>query len=236
MKFNLAALSFVLFFVACTPKDFEDILNGGTSGPGLSTEDVAMGLKEALTRGISSGTQLLSAKDGYYKSAYKILLPEEARKVTDMLKGIPGFSNVEEKMVEKLNRAAELAAKEAKPIFVSAIRQMTIQDAWGILKGEDNAATNFLKHTTSQQLYNKFQPVIYNSLEEVNAVSYWEDAVNTYNKIPFVNKKDPRLDDYVTNRALDGLFDMVAKEEKAIRANPAKRVTDLLKRVFSQQD
>lgn len=236
MKFNLLALGFLLAFVACTPKDLEDILNGGTAGAGLSTEEVGMGLKEALTQGISKGSQLLSAKDGYYKSAYKILLPEEARKVTKKLSAIPGFSNVEEKMVEKLNRAAELAAKEAKPIFVSAIRQMTIQDAWNILKGEDNAATNYLKRTTNQQLYNKFQPVINNSLQEVNAVKYWEDAVSAYNKIPFVEKANPRLDDYITNRALDGLFDMVAKEEKAIRVNPAKRVTDLLKKVFSQQD
>ncbi len=234
MKMKLVALSMICALVACTPKDLEDLLNNG--GGGLTTEEVGLGLKEALTRGISVGSDLLSQKDGYYKSVYKILLPEEAKKVVNTLSKVPGFNNVEEVIVQKLNRAAEDAATEAKPIFVSAIRQMTIQDAWNILKGEDNAATNYLRRVTEGQLYSKFQPVIYNSLEEVNAVKYWGDAVNTYNKIPFVEKANPRLDDYVTKEALDGLFQMVAKEEKAIRDNPAKRVTDLLKKVFAAQD
>ena len=234
MKTYITLFVLICTLVACTPKDFEDLLNGGTSA--LSTEEVALGLKEALSNGISVGSDLLSQQDGYYKSIYKIALPEEAQKVTDKLSKIPGFSNVEDVLIQKLNRAAELAATEAKPIFVSAIRQMTIQDAWNILKGEDDAATSYLQSNTQSLLYSKFQPVILNSLNEVNAVDYWADAVNTYNKIPFVDKANPRLDDYVTLEALDGLFGMVAQEEKAIRENPAKRVTDLLKRVFSAQD
>jgi len=233
MKFRLIGIALLCSFIACTPKDLEDLLGGGTA---LSTEEVGRGLKEALTQGISIGSDLLSREDGYFKSAYKILLPAEAQKVTNTLSNVPGFDKVEDIVVKKLNRAAESAAKEAKPIFVSAIRQMTIRDAWDILKGENNAATSYLRRVTEDQLYQKFQPVILNSLEEVNAVQYWGDAVNTYNKIPFVDKANPRLDDYVTNEALDGLFQMVAKEETAIRENPAKRVTDLLKRVFAAQD
>ena len=234
MKPYFLPLIILCTLLACTPKDFEDLLNGGAAA--LTTEEVGLGLKEALSKGVSVGSDLLSQQDGYYKSLYKIILPPEAQKVADKLSKVPGFDNVEDVLVQKLNRAAELAATEAKPIFVSAIRQMTIQDAWNILKGQDNAATNYLQKTTNTQLYKKFQPVILNSLNEVNAVKYYADAVNTYNKIPFVDKVNPRLDAYVTNKALDGLFSMVEKEEKAIRENPAKRVTDLLKRVFAEQD
>jgi hypothetical protein len=232
MKSYIFIITAIFSLAACTPKDITDLLGGET----LTTEEVSLGLKEALTKGISTGSDILSQKDGYYKSIYKIALPPEAQKVSNTLSNIPGWNNVEEIIVEKLNRAAESAATEAKPIFVSAIRQITIQDAWNILKGEDDAATSFLRRVTESQLYGKFQPVILNSLNEVNAVDYWSDAVNAYNKIPFVDKANPRLDDYVTTRALDGLFKMVAKEEKAIRENPAKRVTELLKKVFAQQD
>lgn len=223
-----------ILIAACTPKDLEDIINGQS---GLTTSEVAMGLKEALTQGISKGSETLAMKDGYFKSIYKIALPEEVLKVTDKVKNVPGFNQIEPELTERVNRAAELAATEAKAIFVSAIRQMTIQDAWNILKGEKNAATNFLERTTRQQLYNNFQPIVLQSLNEVKAVDLWEDAINTYNKIPLVNKKvNPRLDDYVTEKALDGLFSMVEKEELAIRKDPAKRVTQLLKKVFAAQD
>ena len=232
MKTHIIYFCLISICLACTPKEISDLLGSES----LTTEEVALGLKEALTQGISVGSELLAQKDGYYKSIYKILLPQEARKVTNTLANVPGFSDLEEVMVRKLNRAAESAASDAKDIFVRAIRQMTIADAWNILKGEDNAATTYLRQTTESELYNKFQPVILNSLNEVNAVDYWENAVTAYNKIPFVDKANPRLDDYVAREALDGLFQMVAKEEKAIRENPAKRVTELLKRVFSEQD
>ncbi len=201
-----------------------------------SLAEVSAGLKEALTIGISKGSDLLSQKDGYYQSTYKILLPEEARKVTDKLKFIPGFSDVEEVIVQKLNRAAEDAAKQAKPIFVDAIKGITFDDAMNILMGEKNAATQFLKGATYDPLYEAFQPEIVTSLDKFNAIEYWEKAVTAYNKIPLVEEVNPRLDDYVTHEALGGLFSMVAKEELAIRQDPAKRVTDLLKRVFAKQD
>jgi hypothetical protein len=135
-----------------------------------------------------------------------------------------------------LNRGAEDAAKEAKPIFITAIKSMTIQDAWGILKGQPDAATQYLKRTTSAQLKEKFQPVIQNSLKKVNATRYYGDIVNTYNKIPLVEDVNPNLDDYATDKAIEGLFTMIAKEERNIRQDPLARTTELLKKVFGAQN
>ena len=212
----------------------QEVQNTLSSEP--TTAEVALGLKEALQIGISKGSDQLSQQDGYYKSIYKILLPEEARKVTEKLKVIPGFSDVEEVIVKKLNQAAEDAAKSAKPIFVGAIKQMTFEDALQILMGEKDAATRYLEKNTYDPLYESFQPVILESLNKFNAIEYWEKAMTTYNKIPFVDRINPKLDDYVTNEALTGLFGMVEKEERAIRQDPAKRVSDLLRKVFRKQD
>ena len=223
----------VCLFTACDPNTINQILTGEKP---LTTAEVALGLKEALNFGISEGADKLSSRDGYYKSAYKILLPEQARKVTEKLSVIPGFTQVEEVILEKINRAAEDAAKSAKPIFVEAIREMTFQDAMSILMGNNTAATDYLNSATRNALYAEFQPVINNSLEKFNANKYWADAVAAYNKIPFVERMNPELDDYVTQRALDGLFDMVAKKEVGIRDDISQRTTDLLKRVFAKQD
>jgi Protein of unknown function (DUF4197) len=202
----------------------------------LTNEQIGAGLKEALNIGISKGADELSTKDGYFKSAYKILLPEEVQKVTNKLKNVPGFTQVEDRMLELLNRAAEDAAKSAKPIFVSAIKEMSFSDATEILMGPDNAATSYLNRTTNQQLYKEFQPKIVKSLDKVNATKYWKDAVTAYNNIPFVQKLNPSLDDYVTTEALKGLFGMVEKKEKGIRTNISERTSDLLKKVFAKQD
>ena len=205
-------------------------------GSTLTTEEIARGLKQALEIGIGEGSDALAQVDGYFKSPYKILLPPEARKVTDKLKFIPGFTQVEDIILEKINRAAEDAASKAKPIFISAIRQMTFQDALGILMGEKNAATTYLHNATYDALYAEFHPVIVNSLNKFNAIEYWADAVNAYNKIPLVDKVDPHLDDYVTERSLDGLFSMVEKKELQIRSDVSQRTTDLLRKVFAKQD
>ncbi len=209
------------------------ILAGGGS---LSNDDIGNGLKEALQIGISKGSDALSQKGGYLNSAYKILLPPEARSVADKLKMVPGFSNFEEKAIEKINAAAEDAAVKAKPIFMNAIKQMTLKDAMNILMGEKNAATEYLKKTTFKQLYDEFNPIIIASLDKFEARKYWTDGTTAYNKIPLVQKANPNLDDYVTTQALNGLFSMVAKKELAIRKNPAERVSDLLKKVFAKQD
>lgn len=205
------------------------------TGEGADGE-VGMGLKEALNAGVGEAVTFLSTEDGYYKSAYKILLPEEVQQVTSKLKSVPGFGNVEEDLLEKMNRAAEIAAEKAKPIFVNAIKQMTIKDAMNLLMGEQDAATRYLERTTYQPLYDEFRPVVISALDEVNAREYWKTAVTAYNKIPFVKKTNPELDDHVTNKALVGLFSMIEKKEADIRENPAARTSELLQKVFSKQD
>lgn len=199
-------------------------------------DEISKGLKEALTNGITKGVNVLSAKDGYYKSAYKILLPPEARKVTDRLKVVPGFDRLEENLLEKINRGAEDAAKEATPIFVSAIRSMTFKDATNILMGKDNAATDYLNRTTNQLLYEKFNPKIVTSLDKVGANDLWKKAADAYNRIPMVTKVNNDLDDYITKEALKGLFAKVEEEEKNIRNNKLSRTSALLKKVFAKQD
>lgn len=236
-RFTVFLLSASLF-IGCTTQQIQSTLdtlaNAGEGG--LTNEEIGKGLKQALEFGISEGAQRLSKQDGYYKSPYKILLPEEARKITDKLQNVPGFREVEEVILEKINRGAEDAAAKAKPIFVEAIRAMTFRDALNILTGEDNAATAYLNQATYAKLYDEFNPVIVTSLDKFNARQYWSDAVNSYNKIPFVDKADPNLDDYVTRQALSGLFDMVEKKEREIRNNVSARTTDLLRRVFARQD
>jgi len=201
-----------------------------------SIDEIGRGLKEALTNGITKGANALSVKDGYFKSAYKILLPSEVRTVTDRLKNIPGFSNIEGELIEKMNRGAEDAAKEAAPIFVSAIRGMTISDATNILMGSNIAATQYLNKTTSTPLYNSFKPKIVNSLDKIGANALWKKAIDAYNKIPLVTKINNDLGDYVTKQAMKGLFSKIEEEEKNIRGNKGARTSELLKKVFAKQD
>lgn len=234
-------LSVILICCACstaqinqTIGDVNKTLGGGTSQP-LTTSEVAEGLKEALIKGISTGSDLVSQVDGYFKNPeIKIPFPPEVKRVEDKLRQI-GFGSEVDKFVMQLNRGAEDAAKEAKPIFISAIRSMTIQDAWAILRGEQDAATQYLKRTTSDQLKTKFKPVIQTSLNKVNATKYYGDIVNRYNQLPLVQKVNPNLDEYATDKAIEGLFVMIAKEEKNIRENPIARTTELLKKVFGSQ-
>ncbi|MCW5922863.1 MAG: DUF4197 domain-containing protein [Saprospiraceae bacterium] len=213
-------------------KKTEKALKGG----GLSQEEAGNGLKEALNAGISEAVDFLSAKDGYFKSPYKILVPEEAQVVVDKLKTVPGFTNIEADLTERMNRAAEDAATKAKPIFMSAIKKMTFQDALNILMGNQDAATRYLEKTTSTQLYTEFLPVIQSSLDKVNAREYWRNAVTAYNKLPLVTKTNPELDDHVTKKALVGMFSLVEKKEKGIRTDVGQRNSPLLKKVFAEQD
>jgi hypothetical protein len=229
----------VLALTACTSAQINQTIGEVNKAMGtppaekpLTTVEVGDGLKEALVNGISKGADHVSQVDGYFKDPeIKIPFPPEVQKVEKTLRDI-GLGSEVDKFVMTLNRGAEDAAKEAKPIFVSAIKSMTIQDAWAILKGEDNAATEYLKKTTSTQLKEAFKPVIQNSLNKVNATKYYGDLVTRYNRIPLVEKVNPNLDDYATDKAIEGLFVMVAKEEKNIRKDPVARTTELLKRVF----
>lgn len=233
-----AALFFsTLLLSACSVADVQrtiDMVGTGTGGA-LTQSEVAAGLKQALEVGITKGAQQASATDGYYgNSIIRIPFPEDVQRVENTLRQV-GLGKEVDKFILTLNRGAEDAAKSAVPIFVDAIKQMTIQDAWAILKGEDHAATNFLKRTTSEKLYQAFNPIMVNSLEKTNATKYYTDIVNQYNKIPLVQKANPDLDDYATQKAIDGLFVLVAQEEERIRENPLARTTELLRRVFAQQ-
>ena len=194
--------------------------------------DVSAGLKEALNNGIEAAVSQLSAKNGYLESPYKVLIPSDAQKIIDKVKMIPGFQDVETKLVNQMNQAAEIAAKKATPIFLNAIKQMSFADAKSILTGTENAATTYLSTTSRQPLYNEFLPVIQSSLDEVNARTYWKTVIDAYNKIPFVKKMNPELDAHVNNKALDGLFALVAIKEKGIRTDVNQRTSDLLKKVF----
>ena len=237
MRKVIFAISSIL--AACTSAQINQTLGDVNKALGadqpLTTAEVADGLKEALIQGISKGSDLVSQVDGYFKNPdIKIPFPPEVKKVEDKLRQI-GLGSEVDKFVMTLNRGAEDAAQEAKPIFISAIKSMTIQDAWGILRGQPDAATQYLKRTTSDQLKSKFKPVIQNSLNKVNATKYYGDIVNTYNKIPLVEDVNPNLDDYATDKAIEGLFTMIAREEGNIRKDPVARTTELLKKVFGAQ-
>ena len=209
--------------------------SAGTAG-GLTSSDIASGLKEALRVGVTNGSTQASALDGYFKNPLlKIAFPPEAQNVATKLRQI-GFSKQVDQFELSMNRAAEDAAKKAAPVFVKAITSMSIQDAVGILQGQKDAATQYLRRTSGQQLVTEFTPIIDSTLKKNNATKYYADLVNTYNKIPFIQKKvNPNLTEYATGKAVDGLFVLVAQEEQKIRENPAARVTDLLKKVFSKQ-
>lgn len=195
--------------------------------------DIAAGLKEALTIGATKGAAALSSTDGFFKNAaLKILLPPEAAKIERTLRSV-GMGRQVDEAILSINRAAEDACKTAAPIFTNAIKQMTVTDAIGILKGADTAATAYLKRTTSAPLTSAFKPVIDSSLQKTDATKHWTSLVNAYNKFSF-QKLNPSLSDYVTEKALSGIYSQIALEEKNIRQNPAARATDLLKKVFGQ--
>src|SRR6201996_3890919 len=207
---------------------------GSLLGKGLSSEDIAAGLKDALNKGIQKGTDKLSAVDGFFKNAaVKILFPPEAVKMEKTLRNA-GFGPQVDKAILDINRAAEDAAKSAAPIFMDAIKNMSVSDGIGILRGSDTSATAYLRKSTSAALYAAFLPVIKSSLDKVGATSSWNTVVGTYNKIPLTKKINPDLPAYTTGKALDGVFFYVAVEEKNIRANPAAQADDLLKKVFGK--
>ena len=205
----------------------------GSDHASFTEQEAAQGIREALVNGTGKSVDLVSLVDGYFGNAeIKIPFPEDARVVESRLRSM-GMGKQVDDAILSINRAAEDAAREAKPIFVDAIKAMSIQDAIGIVKGEDNAATEYLRKSTTTELNKKFQPVISKSLDRVQATRYWTDVINTYNKIPFVQKVNPDLTTYVTGLAIDGLFIMISKEEKKIRKDPLARTSDILKKVFA---
>ncbi|WP_166919285.1 DUF4197 domain-containing protein [Flavobacterium poyangense] len=234
ITFLLLTLSFTSFAQVQQNQDKLSQLSSKISG--LGGVNIASGLKEALNKGITEQVSKLTAVDGFYKNeAVKILMPEELRKVDATLRRF-GLGSLADEGVKVLNRAAEDAVKEATPIFVSAVKNMSITDAKNILLGNESAATTYLQNSTTKSLYSKFNPVIKNSFEKVGADGIWTQIINKYNTLPLVKKVNPDLTDYTTNQALAGVFKMIAVEEKDIRANISARTTPLLKSVFAIQD
>ena len=198
----------------------------------LSNEEVISGLKEALTVGTNNSGAMASKLDGYYKNpALFIPFPPEAQKVKDYATKI-GMSGQVDKFEMTLNRAAEEAAKDAAPVFVNAIKGMSIGDGFAILKGADNAATQYLQDKTTAELTQKFTPIVQAAIDKVELTKYWNPLVTNYNKVPFVEKQNPDLTAYVTGKAMEGLFKLITDEELKIRKDPVARVSDILKKVF----
>ena len=199
---------------------------------GLGNDEIIAGLKEALTVGTEKGTAMLSKENGFFgNELLKIVLPPEAQKIEKTLRSV-GFGKQVDDAILTMNRGAEEACKEAAPIFVNAIKKMTVQDALGILKGADTAATGYLRNNTTAALTNAFKPIIDGALEKVGATKYWSTMVTTYNKFS-MQKINPDLSTYVTERALQGVFTQIAVEEKNIRKDPVARTSELLKKVFA---
>lgn len=239
LTFLLIVSTILVFLTGCSSaqinkalKDAQDML-GTSSKP--TTEEVVAGLKQALINGINIGAANASKANGYLGNpAIKIPLPPDIQNIESRLRQV-GLGGEVDKFLETLNRGAEEAAKEAAPIFVNAIRSMTIRDAWDILNGSSNEATVYLEKTTYKPLYQKFLPVVQEALKKTKATSYYTDVVNTYNRIPGVQRINPDLDDYATNQAIDGLFYLIAQEEAKIRMDPAARTTAILKKVFGYE-
>jgi len=198
----------------------------------VSEEEAGKGVKEALNNGISSAVSFLNKPDAFLKNElYKVLLPPDAKKMEKTLRDI-GMGKMCDDAIEAINRGAEDAVGFATPIFVDAIKQMTVTDALKLVTGGNNSITNFFREKTSAKLKEAFLPVIQKSLEKVNATKYYGDAVDRYNKVPLVKKMNPDLAGHVADKTLFALFDRIGVEEANIRSNPAARTTELLKKVF----
>ncbi|MFT5627921.1 MAG: hypothetical protein ACI92X_001159 [Dokdonia sp.] len=231
-------LVFVAIFSLTACAELQDVVNSLPQGGGsvLSNTDIAAGLRQALDLGIDKQVTKLTQKDGFFRNELvKITLPEELQKIDKGLRKI-GLGSLADEGLKVLNRAAEDAVKEATPIFVNAVKEITFDDAKSILLGSDKAATDYLTTRTQTELYNKFQPVINNSFTKVGADKIWTNLISKYNAIPFTNSVNPNLTDYVTGEALKGVYTMIAVEEKEIRTKTSSRSTDLLKQVFALQD
>lgn len=226
----------LLIFIASGCADLIKIANSLPQSTSSSSIDIAGGLKEALKKGITNQVTKLTYTDGFYNNQLvRILLPNELKVVEQTLRNV-GLGSLADKGIKMLNTAASDAVKEATPIFVNAITTMSFTDARGILMGGQEAATQYLIRTTSSSLYSKFFPVVKNSFSKVGADAVWKEIITKYNSLPMVNKVNPDLNDYVTKKAMDGVFKMIAIEEKNIRTNINARTSTLLKQVFALQD
>tara|TARA_R110002050_G_scaffold1281_1_gene9194 strand:+ start:82887 stop:83591 length:705 start_codon:yes stop_codon:yes gene_type:complete len=229
-------LLLALCFISFSCNELQQVVNQLPQGGAIGNDQIASGLREALSFGIDKQVTKLTQTDGFFQNELvKIALPEELQKVDNTLRKM-GLSNLADEGLKVLNRAAEDAVKEATPIFVNAVKGITFSDAKQILLGGDNAATTYLTSATQTDLYASFSPVIKNSFEKVGADQIWSNLITKYNDIPFVNQVNPDLTDYVTQEALKGVYTMIAVEEKEIRTKASSRTTALLQKVFALQD
>ena len=238
MKLLLIGLA-LLALAGCSEKDLRqaiEIIDSSVEEAPLTRSEVVAALKDSLSRGISKGALIASSKNGYYGNPeLRIPFPAEVSEVDRALRKI-GLGKEVDRFVKQLNRSAELAAAKARPIFIKSISAMTIRDAFDILNGEADAATRYLMRTTGDELRAQFRPIVSDKLGETSATRYYGDIVKRYNQLPFVSKVDPDLESYATDKAIEGLFLLIAEEEANIRANPAARTTQLLRRVFGSLD
>jgi hypothetical protein len=232
-------LIFILPITCCSQVDFNKIgkevdktINGNKP---LTNDEIIRGLKEALNVGSKNASSSASKLDGFFRNPIiKIPFPPEAKEMETKLRSI-GMSKQVDEFIMTVNRAAEEAAKQSASVFMNAITSMTINDALSILRGTDTAATGYLRKTTGSQLHNMFKPVIKDATQKVQVTKYWNPLASTYNSLPFVKKVNPDLEEYITQRALSGLFFLVSQEETKIRKDPSARVTEILKKVFGSQ-
>ncbi len=225
-KFSLSVLLISILCFSC------DTLKLPVS-TSITDAEAAQGIREALNQGVDKGISFLNKADGFFgNEAYKLFLPPDAKKIENTLRTI-GMGNMVDKAILQINRGAEDAVGYAKPIFVDAIKSMTISDAINIVRGQSDAATNYFRQKTTEKLTAAFTPVIKNSLDKLSATKYYADVVNSYNTLPTTfNKINPDLPSYVVGKAVEALFDRIAKEEANIRENPVARTTEILKKVF----
>ncbi|HEX9825643.1 MAG TPA: DUF4197 domain-containing protein [Flavobacteriaceae bacterium] len=229
-------LAFVVIFNVTACAELQQVVNQLPQAGGLSQDEIASGLRQALNFGIDKQVTKLTQEDGFFKNnLVKILWPQDIQKVDKTLRDI-GLGSLADEGLKVLNRAAEDAVKEATPIFVNAVKEITFADAKNILLGSDDAATQYLTGKTQTELYSKFHPIINTSFSKVGADKIWGNLITKYNSLPLTNDVNPDLTDYVTGEALKGVYAMIAVEEKNIRTKLSSRTTDLLKKVFALQD
>ncbi|MBC7508513.1 MAG: DUF4197 domain-containing protein [Ferruginibacter sp.] len=234
MKKLLGLLLITGLFTGCDV--LQQLPQAAGAGGGVTEAEAGQGIKEALSQGLVKAVLQLNREDGFFKDAlYKVLLPPDAKKIENTLRTV-GLGSIVDKAILQINRGAEDAAGYAKPIFVNAIKNMSLSDAIGLVRNGDTSATHFFREKTTAQLMNAFAPVIKSSLDKVEATKYYSDMVNKYNNFPTTfTKINPDLVNYVTSKATNALFDQVALEEKNIRNNFAARTTGILKKVFGGQ-
>lgn len=234
MKKLLGLLLITGLFASCDV--LQQLPQAAGAGGGVTEAEAGQGIKEALSLGLVKAALQLNKEDGFFKDAvYKVSLPPDAKKIENALRTV-GLGSMVDKAILQINRGAEDAAGYAKPIFVNAIKNMSLNDAIGLVRNGDTSATHFFREKTTAQLMNAFAPVIKSSLDKVEATKYYGDIVNKYNNLPTTfTKINPDLVNYVTSKATNALFDQVALEEKNIRTNFAARTTDILKKVFGRQ-